>query len=58
MKHIMGVGAGGMFFTDSDFGWCLAHSYAVYAPLLIGCGTVIYEGKPHLPDSGAYWRIV
>jgi len=58
MKHIMNIGAGDMYFAGSDIGWVVGHSFIVYGPLLVGSGTVLYEGKPHLPDAGVYWRIV
>ena len=58
MKHIMNIGAGDMYFAGSDIGWVVGHSFIVYGPLVVGCGTVLYEGKPHLPDAGVYWRIV
>jgi propionyl-CoA synthetase len=46
------------FFTASDIGWVVGHSYIVYGPLLLGCTTVLYEGKPvGTPDAGAFWRI-
>ena len=44
--------------TASDVGWVVGHSYIVYAPLLAGCTTVLYEGKPvGTPDAGAFWRV-
>jgi propionyl-CoA synthetase len=52
------VGAGDVFWAASDVGWVVGHSYIVYAPLLAGCTTVIYEGKPvGTPDAGAFWRV-
>ena len=48
-----------MFWAASDVGWVVGHSYIVYAPLLAGCTTVLYEGKPvGTPDAGAFWRVV
>jgi propionyl-CoA synthetase len=48
-----------VFWTASDVGWVVGHSYIVYAPLLAGCTTVLYEGKPvGTPDAGAFWRVV
>ena len=48
-----------MFWAASDVGWVVGHSYIVYAPLLTGCTTVLYEGKPvGTPDAGAFWRVV
>ncbi len=59
MQHIYATAAGETFWAASDIGWVVGHSYIVYGPLLQGCATVLYEGKPvGTPDAGAYWRIV
>ncbi len=59
MKYVYGVEAGEVFWSASDFGWAVGHSYIVYAPLLAGCTTVVYEGKPvGTPDAGEFWRII
>ncbi|YAL82287.1 propionyl-CoA synthetase [Dermacoccaceae bacterium W4C1] len=59
MTHIYGMQPGQTWFTASDVGWVVGHSYIVYAPLIAGCATVLYEGKPvGTPDAGAFWRIV
>ena len=59
MKAIYGVDTGDVFWAASDLGWVVGHSYIVYAPLLRGCTTVLYEGKPvGTPDPGAYWRVI
>ncbi|WP_159716474.1 propionyl-CoA synthetase [Geminicoccus flavidas] len=59
MRHIYGVQPGEVFWTASDVGWVVGHSYIVYAPLLNGSTTVIYEGKPvGTPDAGAFWRVI
>jgi propionyl-CoA synthetase len=59
MKNIYNVGLGDIMWTASDVGWVVGHSYIVYAPLLAGATTIIYEGKPvGTPDAGAFWRIV
>jgi len=59
MKNIYGVSAGDVFWAASDVGWVVGHSYIVYGPLLAGCTTVMYEGKPvGTPDAGAYWRVI
>jgi propionyl-CoA synthetase len=59
MKHIYGVKPGDVFWAASDVGWVVGHSYIVYAPLLYGCSTIIYEGKPvGTPDAGAFWRVI
>jgi propionyl-CoA synthetase len=48
-----------VFWAASDVGWVVGHSYIVYAPLLAGCTTVMYEGKPvGTPDPGAFWRVI
>jgi propionyl-CoA synthetase len=58
MEHIYGVGAGEVYWAASDIGWVVGHSYIVYAPLLKGCTTILYEGKPvGTPDPGAFWRV-
>ncbi|GAB6897478.1 propionyl-CoA synthetase [Kineosporia succinea] len=59
MQNIFGIGPGDVMFTASDVGWVVGHSYIVYAPLLAGATTVLYEGKPvGTPDAGAFWRVV
>jgi propionyl-CoA synthetase len=59
MSNIYGVEAGEVFWAASDVGWVVGHSYIVYAPLLAGATTVLYEGKPiGTPDPGAFWRVV
>jgi propionyl-CoA synthetase len=59
MKAIFDVGPGEVFWAASDVGWVVGHSYIVYAPLLAGATTVMYEGKPvGTPDAGAFWRVV
>ncbi|WUI04514.1 AMP-binding protein [Spirillospora sp. NBC_00431] len=59
MRHVYDVGAGETIFTASDVGWVVGHSYIVYAPLLAGATTVLYEGKPvGTPDAGQFWRVV
>jgi propionyl-CoA synthetase len=59
MRNIYGVGAGEVFWAASDVGWVVGHSYIVYAPLLAGCSTILFEGKPvGTPDAETYWRIV
>jgi propionyl-CoA synthetase len=58
MGAVYGLGAGEVFWAASDIGWVVGHSYIVYAPLLKGCTTVLYEGKPvGTPDPGAFWRV-
>jgi propionyl-CoA synthetase len=59
MEHFYGVGPGEVFWAASDVGWVVGHSYIVYGPLLTGCTTVLYEGKPvGTPDPGAFWRVI
>ena len=58
MGAVYGMGAGEVFWAASDIGWVVGHSYIVYAPLLKGCTTILYEGKPvGTPDPGAFWRV-
>jgi propionyl-CoA synthetase len=59
MANIYDVGPGDVWWTASDVGWVVGHSYIVYAPLLVGATTVLYEGKPvGTPDAGAFWRVI
>ena len=59
MKHFYDVEPGEVYWAASDVGWAVGHSYLVYAPLLHGCTTILYEGKPvGTPDAGAFWRVV
>jgi propionyl-CoA synthetase len=59
MKSVYGVDPGEVWWTASDVGWVVGHSYIVYGPLLAGCTTVLYEGKPvGTPDAGAFWRVI
>ena len=59
MDNIYDTKPGEVFWAASDVGWVVGHSYIVYAPLLAGCTTVLYEGKPvGTPDAGAFWRVV
>jgi propionyl-CoA synthetase len=58
MRNIYDVDPGETYWAASDVGWVVGHSYIVYAPLLHGCTTVLYEGKPvGTPDPGAFWRV-
>ncbi len=58
MENVYGVGAGEVYWAASDIGWVVGHSYIVYGPLLKGCTTILYEGKPvGTPDPGAFWRV-
>ncbi len=59
MKNLYGVEPGEAYWAASDVGWVVGHSYIVYAPLIHGCTTVLYEGKPvGTPDPGAFWRVI
>ncbi|WP_188193408.1 propionyl-CoA synthetase [Nonomuraea sp. SYSU D8015] len=59
MSHVYGAAPGEVYWAASDVGWVVGHSYIVYAPLLAGCTSVLYEGKPvGTPDPGAFWRVV
>ena len=59
MANLYGIRPGEVYFCASDIGWVVGHSYIVYGPLLHGCTTVLYEGKPvGTPDAGAFWRVV
>jgi propionyl-CoA synthetase len=58
MKHIFCGEAGETMFTTSDIGWVVGHSYIIYAPLIAGMTTILYEGVPIRPDAGIWWQIV
>jgi propionyl-CoA synthetase len=59
MWNEFGVKPGEVFWAASDVGWVVGHSYIVYAPLLHGCTTVLFEGKPvGTPDAGTFWRVI
>ena len=59
MKAIFNTNPGEVYWAGSDVGWVVGHSYIVYAPLIHGCSTILYEGKPvRTPDAGAFWRVL
>lgn len=59
MANVYDIGPGDVWWAASDVGWVVGHSYIVYAPLLVGATTVVYEGKPvGTPDAAAFWRVV
>ncbi len=59
MAQIYDIHPGEVFWAASDVGWVVGHSYIVYAPLLVGATTILYEGKPvGTPDAGAFWRVI
>lgn len=58
-RHVYGMNPGDIWWSASDVGWVVGHSYIVYAPLISGATTVLYEGKPvGTPDAGAFWRLI
>jgi propionyl-CoA synthetase len=59
MRNVYDVRPGDVYWAASDVGWVVGHSYIVYAPLIYGCTTIVYEGKPvGTPDPGAFWRVI
>jgi propionyl-CoA synthetase len=59
MRNLYAIGPGEVFWTASDVGWVVGHSYICYGPLLVGATTVVFEGKPvGTPDAGTFWRVI
>ena len=59
MKNIYNIEEDDVWWSASDIGWIVGHSYIVYAPLFKGCTTVLFEGKPvGTPDAGVFWKII
>ena len=59
MKGLYNVEAGDVFWAASDVGWVVGHSYICYGPLIAGCTTIVFEGKPvGTPDAGTFWRVI
>ncbi|WP_116083142.1 AMP-binding protein [Tropicimonas sp. IMCC34011] len=59
MEHVYGAAPGEVYWAASDVGWVVGHSYICYGPLIRGCTTVLFEGKPvGTPDAGTYWRVI
>jgi propionyl-CoA synthetase len=58
MKHIFCGNAGETYFSTSDIGWVVGHSYIIYGPLIAGMATIMYEGLPIRPDAGIWWSLV
>lgn len=59
MDYVYGIQAGEVYWAASDVGWVVGHSYIVYAPLIQGCTSILFEGKPiKTPDAGTFWRII
>jgi propionyl-CoA synthetase len=57
MKQVFDVGVGSVHFASSDIGWVVGHSFIVYGPLIRGCTSVFFEGKPVVPDPGIIWKV-
>ena len=59
MQYIYDMRPGDVYWAASDIGWVVGHSYITYAPLLFGCTSILFEGKPiGTPDAGVFWRII
>jgi propionyl-CoA synthetase len=58
MKNVFNIGQGDVFFAASDIGWVVGHSFTVYGPLIRGGTSIIFEGKPIIPNPGVFWRII
>ena len=59
LSEIYGIEAGETWWAASDVGWVVGHSYIVYGPLMAGCASVLFEGKPvRTPDAGTFWRVI
>lgn len=59
MQYVYGVSPGEVYWAASDVGWVVGHSYIVYAPLIHGCTSILFEGKPiKTPDAGTFWRVI
>ena len=59
MKNVYNVEPGDVYWAASDVGWVVGHSYIVYAPLLTGNTSILFEGKPvGTPDAGVFWRVI
>lgn len=59
MKHVFAMSAGDVYWAASDLGWVVGHSYIVYGPLIAGCASVLFEGKPvGTPDASTFWRVI
>lgn len=59
MEYVYNADPGSVFWAASDIGWVVGHSYIVYGPLIRGCTTILFEGKPiRTPDAGTFWRVI
>ena len=58
MANMFNINKGDVWFSSSDIGWVVGHSFIVYGPLIRGSASVLFEGKPIIPDAGVLWRIV
>ena len=57
MQNVFDVGPDSTHFAASDIGWVVGHSFIIYGPLIRGCHTLFFEGKPIVPDAGVIWRV-
>jgi propionyl-CoA synthetase len=58
MNYINDIHLGDTYFASSDIGWVVGHSFTIYGPMIRGAATVLYEGKPTIPNPGALWAII
>lgn len=58
MKNVFNIHKGDVWFSGSDIGWVVGHSFIVYGPLIVGATSIIFEGKPILPNAGILWKMV
>jgi propionyl-CoA synthetase len=58
LKHIFNISKGEVYFSASDIGWVVGHSFIVYGPLIRGATSILFEGKPVVPNCGILWRII
>jgi propionyl-CoA synthetase len=57
MKNVFNINKDDVFFSCSDIGWVVGHSFIIYGPLIRGATSIIFEGKPIIPNSGVLWRV-
>jgi propionyl-CoA synthetase len=58
LKNVFNISKGDVYFSGSDIGWVVGHSFILYGPLIRGATTIMFEGKPIIPDCGVLWRVV
>ena len=58
MQYVFNISKGETWFAGSDIGWVVGHSFIVYGPLIRGATSVLFEGKPVIPNPGVIWRVV